>query len=538
VSRTIRRFRDLLLAACSGGLLSLPFAFGALSPLAFVAFVPYFAAVDGKGGGEAFKISFVFGLVFCLVSGFGLSHVTVTGYLLLSAYLALYAALAGMFSAPFMKPSAELDQTYFSRNLRSVFFVPAIWTAAEYARSHVFGGFPWALVGNALWKLPLFIQIADVTGVWGISFFVLFVNVALFKLLREIVFDTGAERPLRRNYLFQLAGTGALGVALVAGYGAACLAEWDAFYRSAREKAVLRVAVVQGNIPQDQKWDAKIKGIIFEKYKRLTFMCAIEKSDLIVWPETSFPGYLEDEALMAAGLRTTVRQSRTEVLVGAPTLGDLESQGVRFYNSAIHYDSTGEEKKRYSKLHLVPFGEFVPFEPVLGVIRRFVEIGSFTPGKERTVFDVTSRYQKNKISAKFAALICFEDMFPGEVRLFCLKGANFLVNITNDAWFGDSAVPYQHGQSSIFRAVENRVNVVRAANTGWSCFISPEGRVLTSVEDKGREINVTGHRGQDIVLRRVTTFYTRFGDVFMLLVAGLCLAAYRDTQKHSGYSRL
>jgi len=265
-------------------------------------------------------------------------------------------------------------------------------------------------------------------------------------------------------------------------------------------------------------------------------MSAIGKSDLIVWPETSFPGYLEDDPVMAAQLRSVVRQSRTDVLVGAPTFGDLE-KGLHFYNSAVFFGPDGEERGRYHKVHLVPFGEYVPFEPFFSFIRNFAQIGRFTAGQERTIFTMVTRYQKTNIKVNFAALICYEDIFPDLVREFRNNGADFLVNMTNDAWFGKTSAPYQHAQASVFRAVENRVHVVRAANTGLSCFISPEGRILDSVKENGEEIFVTGHRGAELILRKERSFYTRFGDIFAAFCFILCFLAYRDFSKRKTYAR-
>jgi apolipoprotein N-acyltransferase len=175
-----------------------------------------------------------------------------------------------------------------------------------------------------------------------------------YRILRPLF---GARRLLRpaampARHLWALAGV--LGVVL--GYGTLTLRAREKFYSDERPKAKLAISVLQGNIPQEEKWDARIKGIIFEKYKRLTLMGAMEKADLVVWPETSFPGYIEDEPVMAAQLRGVVRQSRTSVLVGAPTIGDLEKE-LKFYNSAVLYGANGEEVQRYHKEHLVPFGE-------------------------------------------------------------------------------------------------------------------------------------------------------------------------------------
>jgi len=540
----VRRFRELASLVLSAGLLATPFNFHGFAWLAFIAFLPYFSILEGKSSAEAFRVSFIFGAFFYALIGYPLALVTIPGYLTLVIYLAFYVGIVGLLCVPWMEPAGELNVTVYRRHLAALFYIPAVWVALEYFRGVFLSGIPWAFLAYSQWQNLWFIQIADMTGPYGVSFFVLLVNLAVYKLAKDLLVrgrrtEIIGDGSARRRYRLTLAALLGAVFLLIGGYGVLALRDWENFEQSPREKAVLRVAVVQGNIPQDQKWDNRIKNIIFEKYKRLTFMCAIEKSDLIVWPETAFPGYLEDEAMTAVKLRSVVRQTRTEVLVGSPTIGNLADEpGVHFYNSAVHFGADGEEKRRYGKIHLVPFGEYVPLEPVFGIVRRFVEIGDFTPGREFTLFDAVSRYQKNKITAKFATLICYEDMFPSLVRRFCKNGAYFLINMTNDAWFGKTSGPYQHAQASVFRAIENRVNVIRAANTGWSCFIAPTGHILSSVEDKGEKIMVTGHKGQNITLRKVRSFYTRFGDVFMLLILALLILAYRDRSKYSAYSRL
>jgi apolipoprotein N-acyltransferase len=214
--------------------------------------------------------------------------------------------------------------------------------------------------------------------------------------------------------------------------------------------------------------------------------------------------------------------------VGAPTVGDIETEDVKFYNSAVLFGPDGEERTRYHKTHLVPFGEYIPLEPLFGILRNFVQIGRFSPGHEKTIFVLPSTSQKPHFKARFGVLVCYEDIFPGLVRDFCRGGADFMINMTNDAWFGKTTAPYQHAQASVFRAVENRVNVIRSANTGYSCFISPEGRILGAVEDKGEPIFVSGHHTMEILLRKNTSIFTRYGDLFLVLVAGLCFLAYRD----------
>ncbi len=527
----IRRLRDISLILFSAALLVLPYHFQSLGVLAFVGFIPYFFCLRHQTPGGAFKYSFLLGFLFFALLGFWLTNVNVIGFVLLSAYLALFFAFFGFYAVSFLKTETG--------GARAALYTAAIWTALEFVRGWMISGFPWALLGYSQWKNLVIIQIADIVGPYGVSFFVMAVNVALFELIRTALGPrAGAMEPATRLKVLRGTALFLFGLsASVLGYGAWSLSSRDALSRPAMPKAVLRVSVVQGNIPQEQKWNAKIKEIIFEKYKRLTLMAAGERPDLIVWPETSFPGYLEDEPILAAKLRNMVRQGRTAVLVGAPSMGDLETGGLKFFNSAILYNKNGEEEKRYSKVHLVPFGEYIPFEPLLGFLRHFFPIGHFNAGEDKTVFKLRGESPGRVSAARFGVLICYEDIFPGLVRALCLNGADFLVNITNDAWFGKTSAPYQHAQASVFRAVENRVPVVRSTNTGLSCFISAEGRILSSVSEKGEEIMVAGYKTQDLVLRRVRTFYTRFGDIFMLLVAALLVLSYKEKSARERYTQ-
>lgn len=538
----LKRFREFLFIILSSVLLVLPYHVAVLWPFAYMAFIPYLFVLESKSSGEAFKQSYFFGLIFFILLGTWLARVNLLGFLMLAAYLALYFAVFGCLSAPFMALADDRKRLDLRKTLSSALFMASLWVALEYLRGWMISGLPWALAGYSQWRNILVIQIADLTSCYGVSFFVILTNLLLFHLVRTWV-RKGSSLPIEelkpQRIRFSLGLVAALAVliVIVCGYGAVVLHARDGFYKKTPAVTRIHISVVQGNIPQDQKWDARIKGIIFDKYKGLTFMSALERSDLIVWPETSFPGYLEDEPLMAAQLRNVVRQSRTNVLVGTPTLGEME-RGLKFYNSAVLYAPSGEEAKRYDKLHLVPFGEYIPFEPLLGIIRHFVWIGSFSPGRDKTIFEIQTRYQKRNFKAKFAVLICYEDIFPGLVRTFCRGGADFLVNMTNDAWFGKTSAPYQHAQASVFRAVENRVPVVRATNTGLSCFISPEGRILSSVQQDGKEIFVAGHQGQDLVLRRTRTFYTRFGDVFVFAAILYCFLVYLGRARQQTYSHL
>ncbi len=510
--------RDFAAVVVSALLLALPYHFSFLWPLSFFAFIPYFFSLENKSRGRVVFQSLVLGILFFAITMYWLNYVNIFAFILLVIYLSLYFALFGFYSAQFFsKKSRGLE----AGPVRAALTMAALWVLLEWVRGWLFSGLPWALLGYSQWKNVLFIQVADVAGVWGVSFLLLFLNVLFYQFL--------SYKKIALGCLYAAAAV----LAVVYLYGFLKMKEWEP-----RDlKPSLRVSVLQGNIPQDQKWDAKVRGIIFEKYKRLTLMSANEASDLIVWPETSFPGFFEDEPVMAAHLRSTIRRANTPTLVGVPTLGGLE-EGLRSYNSTILFSPSGEESQRYSKTHLVPFGEFLPFEPLLGFIRHLVVIGRFSPGQEKSIFVLKPRAPQNYLTARFGVLICYEDMFPSLVRDFVKKGADFLVNVTNDAWFGNTAAPYQHAQASVFRAVENRVPVIRSANTGFSCFISASGEVVGSVNDRGKEIMVTGHQTQGIFLRKSTSLYRLLGDWFLLVCAALLWFSWRQANKPNRYSRL
>jgi len=535
-----RRLGRFLMLAISAVLFVLPFHQSVFAPLAFIAWVPAFIVFSQKDPSEAFVAGYGMGCLFFGLLGYWLTNVSVVGFVAAVLYLALYFGLFAFSIALFLKPTEvrETPMCFIMRKLRVALYFAAFWVALEYVRGWFLTGLPWALAAYTQWRNPAFIQIADCIGAFGVSFLVMLSNafLGLFALSftslsrREPAFATPG---LLIRYRLTFLGALLFLFLAVLGYGWSMLSARDSFYKSPAPKARLRISLIQGNIPQDQKWNARIKNIIFEKYKRLTLMSALEQPDLIVWPETSFPGYLEDEPTLAPLLRNTVRQIHTPILVGAPTLGNLE-RGLQFYNSAVLFAGNGEETARYSKLHLVPFGEYLPAG--FGFLRRFFKIGDFSPGPEPTIFSIRSMHQTPAIAARFAAVICYEDIFPGLVRRFRNRGANFLVNITNDAWFGDTSAPYQHAQASVFRAVENRIPIVRATNTGFSCFITAEGRITSSVQDSGREIMVTGHQSDEIILRRGKSIYTRFGDAFMLLVLGLILLSFKDRRIQENYT--
>jgi len=465
-------------------LLAFSFSSGHNWIFAWVAFVPLFFALDNKSAKRAFLLSYFTGIVFWAGTVYWLIHVTLLGQALLILYLSLYFGLFGLLiTRPFAKCG--------------LLFIPSLWVIIEYLRSHLLTGFPWALLGYSQYaNLPV-IQIADLAGVWLVSFLIMFVNASIKEALLK----------RQRRYLFF---AGVL-ITLDLIYGALRLSRVE-------PAEALRISVVQGNIPQELKWDTGSREFILNRYFKLTGEAKKDAPDLIIWPEAALPVVLEDEPVYYERLVRYVKTISQPLMFGAVT-----NRRGSYYNSALLLSKEGKLLQRYDKLHLVPFGEFIPFRSALPFLETIAPIGDITRGRNYTLFTIQRRGLK--IQHQFGVLICFEDVFPELARQFVNKGADFLVNITNDAWFGKTAEAYQHLAASVFRAVENRVYLVRSANTGVSGFIDPQGRAVSLVNDgEGNLIFTPGYKTESISLHRQPSFYGYYGD--FLIVVCLFLLVY------------
>jgi len=500
----IKALRDFLLVPLSAYLLSLPFTNGILWVFAWFAFVPLFFVLKDKSAGKAFFFSYLTGIIFWFCTVYWLNNVTLVGLILLVLYLGLYFGIFGLvISRPHFR---LLPAAYY------LLFVPSIWVVLEYIRSFLLTGFPWALLGYSQYKNLPAIQISDVTGVWGVSFLVMMFNALIYKCRVESVkCKVKDKRLLCRAYLLPC-----FLLVISFGYGFYKLNLTNGF----RPLSELKISVIQANIPQELKWDPKAKHYIMDKFTRLTEAALKDGPDLVIWPEAASPCYLGEEGWCLNKISDLSYRNHTPLLFGT-----VSTQGSIYYNSALFLDGASGRHKLYHKIHLVPFGEYVPLREIFTFLDTVVPIGDFSPGKEYVVFDILKPTEKTP--DKFSVLICFEDVFPGLARNFVKKGAQFLVNITNDAWFGRTSSPYQHLSASVFRAVENRVSLVRAANTGISAFISPQGRITGILsDDKGRNIFVEGLlTGQLVVSSRGKAFYTRFGDIFIFLLSILIICS-------------
>jgi apolipoprotein N-acyltransferase len=483
----------LSLAAISGALLILSFpGTGDQAWLAFVALVPLLVAMRDSRWRQAAILGSVAGLVFwfgtlswvapTMVRYGGLPW-SLAGLILagLAGYLALYH---GVFCALLTRASPRSAPLY-------VLGSASLWVALEFLRTYLMTGFPWNLLGYSQYRnLPL-IQVAAVTGVYGVSFLVMAVNAALAWTLR---------RPGHWHDVAAPVATAAGLVGLAVGFWAVSPGQ--------PAGPEIPVALIQGNIDQAVKWDPRLQDATVEAYRRLTLEAGGDRLELVIWPETAVPFFLREDARRAA-LEALARQVGADLLVGAP-----DREGGQRRNSAFLIGREGRLLDRYDKRHLVPFGEYVPLKRLLFFVDALAggAIGEFTPGREATLVSTPL--------GRVGVVICYEAIFPGEVRQLFLAGAEVLVNITNDAWFGRSAAPAQHLAMAAFRAVENRAWLLRAANTGISAIVAPDGRIVRASTLFTPEV-LSG----TITPRAGLTLYTRYGDLFAWAAVAVAVAA-------------
>ena len=499
--------KDIILSCASALLLALSFPVFNISFLAWAAFVPLFVSLENKSRFQSFALAYISGFVFWLGTIYWLVHVTAAGMFVLAMYLAFCWGFFGLLiclAGSLRKPLAVL-------------FIPAVWVLLEYLRSYALTGFPWALVAYTQSQATALIQFSDITGAWGVSFLVLMVNAAAYIILSSL----RSGKAFKKTQLVI----------------ACCVFLCAYIYGMTRISSVSRinsdpsrpvsVSVIQGNIPQEIKWDNRAGEYIMNTYSGLSRRAVADKPDLIVWPEAAVPAILSEGSDYKRGLEGLVSSMGVPLLTGAVT----QSNGS-YFNSAVLFEQNAPEQQ-YDKIHLVPFGEYIPLRSVFGFLETIVPIGEVQRGVDYRVFRLGGA--DNAYGPAFSVLICYEDAFPDISRRMALNGAQFLITVTNDAWYQRTSAPYQHFQASVFRAVENRMWMVRSANTGVSGFIRPDGTTAGIVVGQGGNaiFNAGYLTGQIRVARGASTVYTMLGDWFIavaLLIAVLCGQVFRAVQ--------
>ncbi len=398
---------------------------------------------------------------------------------------------------------------------------PSLWVSLEYLRTYALSGFPWTLLGYSQYQWLPVIQVSDIAGVYGVSFIVVMGNVFLTSMLRWMWQTWCRKKDGVVSFPWQPVSTFLIILIVSLAYGHWQINQQTMLDRSARS---LSIGLVQPNITQDKKWDKTYIDETLRRYITLSRQAG-QNLDLLIWPEAATPFFFEKELDYQKIILTILRDSQSPLLFGSPTLRFEPDGSPYLLNSAYMLSPEKLLTGRYDKRHLVPFGEYIPLKSLLFFLEKLVVgIGDFKPGHGPMTLHLPD--QPSESHATFGVPICFEIIFPDLVRQMTKEGANFLVTLTNDAWFGDSAAPYQHFSMAVFRAVENHRAFARAANTGISGFIGPDGRILAKTPIFSQQ-TVTG----TIPLRTSTsTFYTQYGDVFSwscVILTGFFLIAGR-----------
>lgn len=371
--------------------------------------------------------------------------------LLLSAYMGVYVSLSAAFAH-------RLRMRFGTAGLWGF---PAAWVCSEYARAVLFTGFPWLLLGYSLSGHSLLRQAADLAGVYGLGFLLASANVFLYQAVVH------AGRGKRSGVVLHAAGAAAVALFLLA-YGA-CGKPGGNGEMTGR---TVRVAVAQGGIDQSIKWDPARQKETVDIYGALTREAKGKGADLVVWPETAAPFFYGWEPEMSALVDAIAAESRVPIIFGAPWFDP--SDGGKYYNSVFLLGEGGIPEGRYDKRHLVPFSEYIPLRSILFFLRKLTEgEEDFSTGTGPALFAVRGE--------PVGASVCYEAVFPRIIRSSVREGATWLVNVTNDAWFGDTVAPHQHLAMARLRTVEFRRPMVRAANSGISAVIDERGDVVADL---------------------------------------------------------
>lgn len=489
-------FVPFLLACLTGILIIISFPKASLWFCAWIAFIPLLYAVKNTDLKQSFLIGCVSGfaasvgifywIVVAVVSDGNSIVLGILCLCALSAYMALYYGVFALTFSWGVRQNSSLCLSVYGASL---------WVVLEYVRMYLFTGFPWLLLGYSQWqKLPL-IQIASVGGVYAVSFLIIWGNIVIFLLLQE------------KNYMKLRCIINTAVFVLCISF--TLLLGKISITRNmiGSSKNFLSFSLLQGNIDQYRKWDNAYENDIAGSYAGLTGKAALHSPDLIIWPETAFPGFFE-EIDKRNWLDNLVKSSKTSHLVSAAS----EMDG-KFYNSSFLLTSEAKLAGRYDKKHLVLFGEKVPFQKLLG---RFISVlnklGGFTEGQGNSVVAFKKNVGSNTdtVTLYLGISICFEAIFPALIRQSVRDGAQVLINVTNDAWYLKTAAAYQHLIMNVFRAVENNRFLLRSANTGITAVIGPTGAIIAQTELFETTL-LNGVCSMD----SSQTFYTRWGDLFV-----------------------
>lgn len=480
----------IALAMAGGVLLFLSFPKYGSGFLAWVAFIPLFGALKGVASiRQGLLLGFIAGMICHIGLIYWITYVVVNyGYLpvslgitlmiLLACYLSLYTAL---FAAGIV---------FFQQKINLCLAAPVLWICLEYCKSYLLSGFPWENLGYSQYLNKYIVQFADIAGVYGLSFLIVLTNAVFFELISR---KTKKEIIAAAMIIFILAG--------VLFYGVHRSRQVDAFLKNA---PTMEVSIVQGNIDQAVKWNDSFQKETINIYEQLSLQNRPAAGGLIVWPETAVPFNYQDANEDQNRVRDISLKTKSWFIFGSTSYENSKDE-IKYYNSAYLLSPQGEIKGKYNKVHLVPYGEFVPLRTVFPFIGKLTAgMGDFTAGAGYFPLIMDNK--------KIGVLICYEGILPFAAGTYKKDGAELLINITNDAWFGATSAPFQHFSMAVLRAVETRLYLVRAANTGISAIVDPKGEIIAGTNI----FQTTAIKGK-VKYSNIPTIYAKYGDVLVVV---------------------
>ncbi len=488
--------RNLLLSSGTAVLLSLSFAPLPFGFLAYIALVPFLALLRNLDTKESLLWGYITGFFISFFTIYWIVFPTSVGVLAAFIFHATYYAVFAIAYNRIVRVSEPL----------ALFSAPFLWTAIEYIKSIGELGFPWVTIGYSQSFYLSLIQYVEYTSVYGVSFWVCLLNVGFYFIF--------INKYKKQHFI---AGTIFLIITFLLPL------TFSGQYKSKKKPGTaFTVALIQGNIDPYQKWEKGNRERSFFIYDSLSRTVGLDRVDLIIWPETATPAYLLRSRKKLPWVVGLVNDLKTPILTGTPDYEWIDKKNYKSYNSIALIDKPQGPFEIYSKIRLVPFGERIPYQDFFFFIKDILSKfnmgeGNFSPGDSLKLFKVLSR-QKSGKTTKIGGVICFESIFPEFVSSMVKKGADILVIVTNDGWYKKTGAPFQHAQMAVFRAIENRIDIARCANTGISMTIDRFGNIKkeTGIFEKAVLID-------EISTRTRMTYFTRNGHVFSHVISALAL---------------
>lgn len=483
---------ELLLAGISGAMCIASFPRTNMWPLAWICLIPLFFSLKFTNRKRSFIVGGFFGFIYATGIAYWIFIALNTngnaGFVTSFVFILLVVGGGGAVYFGIYAFGWHEIMRILPRGIPRATAVACWWVVIEYGRAHLLTGFPWGLLGHSQYNWLHLIQIADITGVYGVSFLLVLVNVILFETL--------GRRP-DLNSAFSIMYVSLL-LTVTLAYGAIRLYEIETTVNSSGQGKT--VAVIQGSISQTAKWKTENQQRIIDRYLLYSEKALRMGAEMIVWPETVVPIYLQNK--VPSEITDLLEKYHATLILGGPRYAGTPPNYM-FYNSA--YQITPQKIKNvYDKIHLLPFGEYFPFGFIDILKTRYAGPREYAPGEKNTIF--------TSPAGEFGTLICFEGIFPERAKALAAHGAEFFINISNDAWFGRSSAHLQHFSIFVFRAIEFRRQVMRSSNTGISGFIAPTGRIVKTLTPYQE-----GYLTAAAIPNDTATVYYRYGDLFSLI---------------------